>query len=118
MLRLRPTGVACPEPSRRGLSMSGCGSRCANPLWSDLERKRQRFSSAHLEVSRMAKQQTANTQSSELQVIRYLTEVAKADTIYRDLYLQRASARLAALLPKTEYEQLKVQDSTIENLLA
>jgi hypothetical protein len=66
----------------------------------------------------MAKQQTSNTQASELQVIRRLTEVAKADTVYRDLYLQRASTRLAALLPKTEYEQLKVQDTTIENLLA
>jgi len=66
----------------------------------------------------MAKQQTANTQTSELQVIRFLTEVAKADTVYRDLYLQRASVRLAALLPKAEYEQLKVQDTTIENLLA
>lgn len=66
----------------------------------------------------MAKQQTSNTQTSELQVIRLLTEAAKADTVYRDLYLQRASARLTALLPKAEYEQLKVQDTTIENLLA
>ena len=66
----------------------------------------------------MAKQQTSNPQASELQVIRRLAEVAKADTVYRDLYLQRASTRLAALLPKAEYEQLKVQDTTIENLLA
>lgn len=66
----------------------------------------------------MAKRQTSNTEASELQVIRRLTEVAKADTVYRDLYLQRASARLTALLPKAEYEQLKVQDTTVENLLA
>jgi hypothetical protein len=66
----------------------------------------------------MAKRQTTNTEASELQVIRLLTEAAKADTVYRDLYLQRASARLAALLPKAEYDQLKVQDTTIENLLA
>lgn len=66
----------------------------------------------------MAKQQTSNTQTSELQVIRLLTEAAKADTVYRDLYLQRASTRLTALLPKAEYEQLKVQGATIENLLA
>ena len=54
----------------------------------------------------------------ELQVIRLLTEAAKADTLYRDLYLQRAAERLSALLSNTEYEQLRGQDATIENLLA
>ena len=67
----------------------------------------------------MAKQQTSDSShAAELQVIRLLTGAAKADTIYRDLYLQRAAARLTAFLPKAEYEQLKVQNASIDNLLA
>ena len=67
----------------------------------------------------MAKRQTSESPHAvELQVIRLLTEAAKADTVYRDLYLQRAAERLSALLSNTEYEQLRGQDATIENLLA
>ncbi|MBI3800434.1 MAG: hypothetical protein HY268_26095, partial [Deltaproteobacteria bacterium] len=50
----------------------------------------------------MAKRRTSESpQALGLQVIRLLTEAAKADTVYRDLYLQRAAERLSALLPKT-----------------
>jgi hypothetical protein len=54
----------------------------------------------------------------DLQIVRLLATAAKADTVYRDLYLQRAVARLSALLSRTEYEQLKGQNAAIENLLA
>jgi hypothetical protein len=67
----------------------------------------------------MAKRQTSESpRALELQVIRLLTEAAKADTVYRDLYSQRAAERLSTLLSKTEYEQLRGQTATIENLLA
>jgi len=67
----------------------------------------------------MAKRQTSESpRALELQVTRHLTEAAKADTVYRDLYLQRAAERLSTLLSKTEYEQLRGQTATIENLLA
>jgi len=67
----------------------------------------------------MAKQKTAESpHATQLQVIRLLAEAAAGDTVYRDLYLQRASARLAAVLSPSEYNQLKGQKTTIENLLA
>lgn len=67
----------------------------------------------------MAKQQTAeNPRATELQVITLLNQAAKTDTIYRDLYLQRAAGRLSVLLPITEYNQPRGQKTTIENLLA
>src|SRR5215475_5212917 len=82
-------------------------------------RKGLQFSLAHVEVLCMAQQQTSNSpHATDLQVIRLLTTAAEADTVYRDLYLQRAAARLSALLSKTEYEQLRGQNATIENLLA
>jgi hypothetical protein len=67
----------------------------------------------------MAKRQTPDTpRVTNLEVIRLLTTAAEADTVYRDLYLQRASMRFSALLSKAEYEQLRSQNATIENLLA
>jgi hypothetical protein len=67
----------------------------------------------------MARQKTSDSaHPTELQVIRLLTEAAEGDTVYRDLYLQRATERLASLLPSAEYNQLKGQKTTIDNLLA
>jgi hypothetical protein len=67
----------------------------------------------------MAKQRTSeNPRETDLQVISLLNEAAKTDTVYRDLYLQRAAERLSVLLSPTEYSQLKGQKTTIENLLA
>lgn len=67
----------------------------------------------------MAKRQTAdNPRALQLQVVRLLAEAAVADTVYRDLYLQRASERLTSFLSRAEYEQLRGHDATMENLLA
>jgi hypothetical protein len=67
----------------------------------------------------MARKKTSESPlSTELQVIRLLTEAAAGDAIYRDLYLQRAAERLAPLLSPAEYNQLKGQKTTIESLLA
>jgi hypothetical protein len=67
----------------------------------------------------MAKKQTSDSpRVTDLQIIRLLTAAAEADTVYRDLYGQRAAARFSALVSKTEYEQLKGQNATMENLLA
>src|SRR5262249_19433601 len=67
----------------------------------------------------MATQQSSDSShATNLQVIRLLTTAVKADTAYRDLYLHRAAARFSALLSRTEYEQLRGQDATVEHLLA
>ena len=58
----------------------------------------------------MARKKTSESpRLTELQVIRLLTEAAAGDTVYRDLYLQRAAERLAPLLSPAEYNQLKGQ---------
>src|SRR5262245_21894565 len=67
----------------------------------------------------MAKQRTSETpRTTDLQIIGLLNQAAKTDTVYRDLYLQRAAERLSVLLSTAEYNQLKGQKTTIENLLA
>jgi hypothetical protein len=67
----------------------------------------------------MATQQTSESpRATDLQIVRLLATAVKVDTVYRDLYLQRAAARLSALLSRTEYEQLRGQNAAIENLLA
>jgi hypothetical protein len=67
----------------------------------------------------MARQKTSESpRPTELQVIQLLTAAATGDTVYRDLYLQRATERLASLLSPAEYKQLSGQKATIENLLA
>jgi hypothetical protein len=66
----------------------------------------------------MAKRQPSDSpRATDLQVIGLLNQAAKADTVYRDLYLQRAAERLSVLLSTAEYNQLKGQKTTIENLL-
>jgi len=67
----------------------------------------------------MAKRRTSESPHvTDLQVIGLLNQAAKTDTVYRDLYLQRAAERLSVLLSTAEYNQLKGQKATIENLLA
>jgi acetyl esterase/lipase len=66
----------------------------------------------------MAKSQTTKgPRAQQLQIIRLLTAAAKVDTAYRDLYLQRAAALLPAFLSTTQYEQLRAQQATLEQLL-
>lgn len=52
-----------------------------------------------------------------LQVISQLLEAGKTDTVYRDLYLQRARAFFAPLLPYPEYLRLEQENVSIDNLL-
>jgi hypothetical protein len=66
----------------------------------------------------MAKRKTADTpRAAQLQVVRFLTAAAASDTVYRDLYLQRAVEQLDPFLSRTEYEQLRGHGATMENLL-
>jgi hypothetical protein len=46
----------------------------------------------------MATKQT--TEHLELEVVSLLVQAADTDTVYRDLYLERASLRLAKLFPE------------------
>ena len=50
-------------------------------------------------------------------VIGYLIKAAEADTAYRDLYLRRAAERLESSLPRAEYERLKEQPATLDQLM-
>ncbi len=52
-----------------------------------------------------------------LQVISQIREAGRTDTVYRDLYLQRARAFFAPLLPYPEYLRLEEDKVSIDNLL-
>ena len=67
----------------------------------------------------MAKSPTTESPRAQaLQTIRLLTAAAEVDTAFRDLYLQRAAELLPPFLSQTQYEQLRGQQATLENLLA
>jgi hypothetical protein len=55
--------------------------------------------------------------SEALRVVSRLLEVGKADTVYRDLYLQRARAFLTPLLSYSEYLRLEREKAAIDDLL-
>ena len=54
---------------------------------------------------------------STLRVVSQLMDTARIDTVYRDLYMRRAEAVFAHLLPEVEYDRLKAQTTTIDDLL-
>jgi hypothetical protein len=57
------------------------------------------------------------TSSAEVSVILRLLEAGNTDTIYRDLYLERAHARMGDLLSHSEYLRLKYSKVNIDDLL-
>ena len=57
------------------------------------------------------------TSSAEVSVILRLLEAGNIDTLYRDLYLERAHARMGDLLPHSEYLRLKYSKVNIDDLL-
>jgi len=57
------------------------------------------------------------TRPDTLQILSQLLEAGKTDTVYRDLYLQRARAFFASLLPYPEYLRLEQEKVSIDNLL-
>jgi len=59
---------------------------------------------------------STKARTADLQLIRDLIKAAEADTVYRDLYLQRAGERLELSLSRAEYERLKAQPATLDQL--
>ena len=57
------------------------------------------------------------TSSAEVSLILRLLEVGNVDTLYRDLYLERAHALMGDLLPHSEYLRLKYSKVNIDDLL-
>jgi hypothetical protein len=57
------------------------------------------------------------TSSAEVSLILRLLEAGNTDTLYRDLYLERAHARMDVLLPRSEYHRLKHNKLDIDDLL-
>src|SRR5688572_4335815 len=57
------------------------------------------------------------TSSAEVSLILRLLEAGNVDTLYRDLYLQRAHALMSDLLPHSEYLRLKYSKVNIDDLL-
>jgi hypothetical protein len=53
----------------------------------------------------------------DIQLVRYLMKAADGDTAYRDVYLQRAVEKLERSISRADYEQLKTQRATVEQLL-
>jgi len=57
------------------------------------------------------------TSSAKVSLIWRLLEAGNTDTLYRDLYLERAHALTGALLPLAEYLRLKYSKVEIDDLL-
>ncbi len=57
------------------------------------------------------------TSSAKVSLIWSLLEAGNTDTLYRDLYLERAQALTGALLPHAEYLRLKYSKVEIDDLL-
>lgn len=55
--------------------------------------------------------------SAKVSLVAQLQEAGKTDTVYRDLYLERAHALLGALLPHSEYLRLKHSKVEIDDSL-
>lgn len=55
--------------------------------------------------------------SKRVSLLAHLEEAGKTDTVYRDLYLERARALMGALLPRSEYLRLKSSSVEIDGLL-
>jgi hypothetical protein len=53
----------------------------------------------------------------KVSLVAQLLEAGRTDTVYRDLYLERAHALLSALLPHSEYLRLKHSKLEIDDLL-
>jgi hypothetical protein len=54
---------------------------------------------------------------TDIQVVYHLIKAAEVDTAFRDLYLQRAAERLASSFSRAEYERLKSQPATLDQLM-
>jgi hypothetical protein len=59
---------------------------------------------------------STKARAADLQLIHHFIKAAEADTAYRDLYLQRAAERLESSLSRAEYERLKAQPASLEQL--
>ena len=57
------------------------------------------------------------TGSQELASVSRLVDVGKTDTVYRDLYMERAQVILGALLPRSEYFRLRCSKLDIDDSL-
>src|SRR5262245_16516768 len=64
----------------------------------------------------MAKSSASSTPAVD--VVRLLAEVADADTVYRDVYLQRARALLATDLPSDKYRGMRGVQQRIDEAVA
>jgi len=61
--------------------------------------------------------QSAGASSAEVSLILRLLEAGNIDTLYRDLYLERAHVLTGALLPHSEYLRLKYSKVEMDDLL-
>jgi len=55
--------------------------------------------------------------SGGIQVVQHLMIAAEHDTVFRDLYLQRAASRLEPLFSRAQYDRLKTQPAQLERLM-
>jgi hypothetical protein len=66
----------------------------------------------------MAESKSASkAHAANVQLIQHLLKAGAADTAYRDLYLQRAAERLESSLSRAEYDGLKTQSGTLDELM-
>lgn len=61
--------------------------------------------------------ESEGTSSAEVSLIWQLLETGNTDTLYRDLYLERAQELMGELLPQSEYLRLKYSKVEIDDLL-
>jgi hypothetical protein len=65
----------------------------------------------------MSAKEKASGEKESFRVVGLLLRAADGDTVFRDLYLQRAAARLAEVIPEREYRTLNGSQARIDVLL-
>ena len=60
---------------------------------------------------------TGKEQSGGIEVVQHLVVAAEQDTVFRDLYLQRAALRLEPHFSRAQYDRLKTQPAQLEQLM-
>jgi hypothetical protein len=65
----------------------------------------------------MSAKEKSNGEKGPVRLVSLLLRAADGDTAFRDLYLQRAAAQLAEVMPEREYRTLSAEQSRVDVLL-
>src|SRR5262249_29774946 len=80
------------------------------------EDKRSRRTAANTKGGSIMSKKTAAKPANVSQTIYHLLEISKLDTLYRDLYFQRAQELMDTVLPRSTYDGIKQKMASIDSV--